>query len=124
MPVIQASQAVVHELHGTSFTSYARPASGSRELCGWRVEIPGHTEGVAHRVAREEVLYLLSGAARVGLDDDWAEAVAGDAIVVPAGTRFRVDNLANEPVIAWVTTTTGFGAIMPDGSWLTPPWTS
>lgn len=124
MPVIQASQAVVHEMHGTSFTSYVRPASGSGELCGWRVQIPGHTEGVAHRVAREEVLYLLSGAVRVGLDDTWADAVAGDAIVVPAGTMFRVDNLADEPMLAWVTTTAGFGAVMPDGSWLTPPWTT
>lgn len=124
MPVIQASQAVVHELHGTSFTSYARPESGSKELCGWRVEIPGRTEGVAHRVAREEVLYVLNGAVRVGLDDDSADAVAGDAIVVPAGTIFRVDNLADEPMIAWVTTTTGFGAVMADGSWLTPPWTT
>ena len=124
MPVIQASQAVVHHMHGTSFTSYARPASGSRELCGWRVEIPAHTEGVAHRVAREEVLYLLSGTIRVELDDDWHDAVAGDAIVVPAGTMFRVDNLADEPVVAWVTTTAGFGAVLPDGSWLTPPWTT
>jgi len=124
VPVIQASQAVVHELHGTRFTSYARPASGSRELCGWRVEIPGRTEGVAHRVGREEVLYVLSGSVRVGLDDVWADAAAGDAIVVAAGTRFRVDNLADEPMIAWVTTTTGFGAVMADGSWLTPPWTS
>ena len=124
MPIIQASQAVVHELHGTSFTSYARPTSGSTELCGWRVEIPGHTEGVAHRVAREELLYVLSGTVRVGLDDHWADAAAGDAIVVPAGTMFRVDNLVGEPMIAWVTTTTGFGAIMADGSWLTPPWTT
>jgi len=111
-------------MHGTSFTSYARPASGSRELCGWRVEIPARTKGIAHRVAREEVLYLLSGTIRVELDDDWHDAVAGDAIVVPAGTMFRVDNLADEPVTAWVTTTTGFGAVLPDGSWLTPPWTT
>ena len=124
MPVIQASQAVVHEMHGTSFTSYARPTSGSKELCGWRVEIPGHTEGVAHRVSREEVLYLLSGTVRVGLDDDYQDATAGDAIVVPAGALFRVDNLADEPMTAWVTTTAGFGAVMADGSWLTPAWTS
>lgn len=110
-------------MHGTSFTSYARPTSGSTELCGWRVEIPGHTEGVAHRVSREEVLYLLSGTVRVGLNDDWQDATAGDAIVVPAGTLFRVDNPVDEPMVAWVTTTPGFGAIMADGSWLTPPWT-
>ena len=124
MPVIQAGQAVVHELHGTTFTSYARPGSGSRELCGWRVEIPGRTEGVPHQVSREEVLYILSGSVRVRIDDNRQDAAAGDAIVVPAGARFGLDNLADEPMIAWVTTTPGFGAIMADGSWLTPPWTS
>ena len=124
VPVIQAGQAVVHELHGTTFTSYARPGSGSRELCSWRVEIPGRTEGVPHQVSREEVLYILSGSVRVLIDDNRQDAAAGDAIVVPAGARFGLDNLADEPMIAWVTTTPGFGAIMADGSWLTPPWTS
>lgn len=74
-------------------------------------------------MAREEILYLLSGTVRVGLDNDCHEATAGDAIVVPAGTLFCVDNPADEPMIAWVTTTAGFGAVMADGSWLTPPWT-
>jgi mannose-6-phosphate isomerase-like protein (cupin superfamily) len=124
MPIIQASQARVHELHGASFISYVRPESGSRELCAWRVEVSGRTEGVAHQVSREEVLFILSGTARVALNDDWHDAVAGDAIVVPAGSRFRVDNVAEEPMTAWVTTTPGFAAVMPDGSWLTPPWTS
>ena len=45
MPVIRAAQSIVHQMHGTSFTSYASPARGSRELCAWRVEIPGRTDG-------------------------------------------------------------------------------
>lgn len=61
MPVIHAAQAVVHQLHGTSFTSYARPSAGSKELCAWRIEIPGRTDGVPHQVCREEVLYILTG---------------------------------------------------------------
>ena len=65
MPVIRAAQSVVHQMHGTSFTSYASPARGSRELCAWRIEIPGGTEGVPHHVSREEVLYVLDGILRV-----------------------------------------------------------
>jgi len=123
MPVIQASQAVVHQMHGASFTSYAAPARGSRELCAWRVEIPGRTEGVAHQVSREEVLYVLTGTMQVIINDEPGQAAAGDVVLVPAGSRLRVGNPAGEPVTAWVTTSAGLAAIMPDGSWLVPPWT-
>jgi mannose-6-phosphate isomerase-like protein (cupin superfamily) len=126
MPVIHAAQSVVHQMHGTSFTSYASPARGSRELCAWRIEIPGGTEGVPHHVSREEVLYVLSGMLRVTLDDeaDEAEEVGpGDVVLVPAGARFGASNLAVEPATAWVTTSAGFAGILPDGSWFTPPWT-
>jgi mannose-6-phosphate isomerase-like protein (cupin superfamily) len=123
MPVIHAAQSVVHQMHGTSFTSYASPARGSRELCAWRIEIPGGTEGVPHHVSREEVLYVLSGMLRVTLDGETEEAGPGDVVLVPAGARFGASNLAAEPATAWVTTSAGFAGVLPDGSWFTPPWT-
>ena len=123
MPVIHAAEAAVHRMHDTSFTSYASPARGSRELCAWRIEIPARTRGVPHRVSREEVLYVLSGTLRATVDDQPGEATAGDVILVPAGSRFGVDNLADEPATAWVTTSVGLAAVLPDGSWITPPWT-
>ncbi len=123
MPVIRAAQSVVHELHGTSFTSYASPSSGSRELCAWRIEIPGRTEGVPHHVSREEVLYVLSGTLRVTVNGDAADAAAGDVVLVPAGAQFGASNQAEDPATAWVTTTVGFAGVLPDGSWFTPPWT-
>ena len=122
MPVIHAAQSVVHQMHGTSFTSYASPARGSRELCAWRIEIPGGTEGVPHHVSREEVLYVLSGTLRVTVDGEAEDAAAGDVVLVPAGARFGASNQAVEPVTAWVTTTVGFAGVLPDGSWFTPPW--
>jgi quercetin dioxygenase-like cupin family protein len=123
MPVIHASEAAVHQMHDTSFTSYASPARGSRELCAWRIEIPAGTQGVPHHVSREEVLYVLSGTLRATVDDQSEEAVAGDVILVPAGSRFGVDNPGAEPATAWVTTSVGLAAVLPDGSWITPPWT-
>jgi quercetin dioxygenase-like cupin family protein len=123
MPVIHAADAAVHQMHGTSFTSYASPARGSRELCAWRIQIPARTEGVPHHVSREEVLYVLSGTLRATVDERSEEATTGDVILVPAGSRFGVDNLADEPATAWVTTSVGLAAVLPDGSWITPPWT-
>ena len=123
MPVIRAAQSVVHQMHGTSFTSYASPARGSRELCAWRLEIPGRTDGVPHHVSREEVLYVLSGTLRVTVNGDAADAAAGDVVLVPAGAQFGASNQTDVPVTAWVTTTVGFAGVLPDGSWFTPPWT-
>jgi len=123
MPVIPASEAVIHQLHGASFASYATPARGSKELCAWRIEIPGHTQGVTHQVSCEEVLYVLSGTLLAILDGEPGEAAAGDVVLVPAGASFRADNLTDEPVTAWVTTNAGLTAVMPDGSRITPPWT-
>ncbi len=123
MPVIHSTDASVHELHGTKFSSYVRPQTGSTELCGWRIEIPGHSQGVPHRVSREEVIYILEGTISVTLDDTGHEAGPGDVVVIPAGSMLRVDNPASEPVTAWVTTSVGFVGIMADGSVLNPPWT-
>jgi mannose-6-phosphate isomerase-like protein (cupin superfamily) len=123
MPVIHPAATAVHQMHGTSFTSYASPAHGSKELCAWRIEIPGHTQGTPHHVSREEVLYILSGTVRATIGEQSEEAAADDVILVPAGSRFGVDNLTDEPAIAWVATSAGFMGVMPDGSWITPPWT-
>jgi quercetin dioxygenase-like cupin family protein len=123
MPVIHASEAETHQMHGTAFISYAVSGRGSSELRAWRVEIPAGTTGVAHRVTREEVLYVLGGTVRVHLDSQITEANAGDAIVVPGGARFAVDNVGGEPATAWVSTSAGFAAILSDGTWITPPWT-
>jgi quercetin dioxygenase-like cupin family protein len=123
MPVIHAAESVVHQMHGTRFTSYASPARGSRELCAWRIEIPGGTEGVPHHVSREEVLCILGGTLRVTVDGQAEDAAAGDVVLVPAGARFGASNVGTAPATAWVTTTVGFAGVLPDGSWFTPPWT-
>ena len=123
MPVIHAEQAAVHTMHGTSFTAYASPGRGSRELCAWHIEIPGHTEGIRHHVSREEVLYVLSGTIQASVDGRAERAAARDVILVPAGAKFGIDNLADGPATAWVTTSVGFRGVLPDGSWIVPPWT-
>jgi mannose-6-phosphate isomerase-like protein (cupin superfamily) len=121
MPVIPAAEAVVHEMHGTTFAAYAAPSRGSAELCTWRVAIPAETAGVPHTVTREEVLCVTSGSARVTLGDETCDVAVGDVIVVPPGPRFRLST-GEEAFAAWVTTSVGLRASLPDGSTIAPPW--
>jgi quercetin dioxygenase-like cupin family protein len=141
MPVLPAAGAVVHEMHGSVFTSFAAPASGSRELCAWRLEVPAGSRGVPHRVSKEEILLVLSGVLRVTLSappepgaataadaapaegaGPGTEAAPGDAILVPAGAVLQVDNPGAGPAAAWVTTSVGLEAVLADGSAVSPPW--
>jgi mannose-6-phosphate isomerase-like protein (cupin superfamily) len=126
MPVIHAADAVAHDMHGSRFTSYAAPARGSTELCAWRLDVPAGSQGTAHAVSREEILFVLSGTLLVTLDSGPDEvgvpSRAGDAILVPPGSSVRIDNPGGEPASAWVTTSVGLEAVLPDGSRLSPPW--
>jgi quercetin dioxygenase-like cupin family protein len=122
MPVIHAPEAVVHELHGARFTAYANPASGSKELCAWQLEVPARTRGVAHTVSREEVFFLLKGAVTITIDGAVTPLAPGDAAVVPAGATVCLDNDAGEAACAWVATSVGLEAVLADGTRITPPW--
>jgi mannose-6-phosphate isomerase-like protein (cupin superfamily) len=122
MPIVRAPDAVPHRLHGATFHSYAAPATGSTELCAWRLEVGPGTTGTAHVVSREEVLLLLDGVLTVTLDDVTTEVSAGEVVVVPAGSRFRVDNTSGRGAAAWVTTSVGLAATLADGTTISPPW--
>jgi mannose-6-phosphate isomerase-like protein (cupin superfamily) len=123
MPVVHAPEAVVHELHGARFTAYANPASGSKELCAWRLDVPAGSRGLAHTVSREEVFFLMEGAVSITIDGTVNSLVPGDAAVVPAGATLCVDNDGEEPASAWVTTSVGVEAVLADGTRIAPPWT-
>ena len=68
MPVIEPSDTVTFETHGSVFRSYVAPSRGSDQLCAWRLEVPPGQEGVAHRPTRDEVLLILQGDLHLGLD--------------------------------------------------------
>lgn len=122
MPVVRSSEAQVHEMHGARFVSYARPRSGSRELCAWRTELPAGTRAPAHTVDREEVVHLLQGELTVTLDGHPERVAAGDTVIVNAGTAFGIENPGAETAVAWVTTSVGLTAELADGTVITPPW--
>ncbi|MFF7332078.1 cupin domain-containing protein [Streptomyces sp. NPDC090306] len=122
MPVVRPSEAVVHEMHGVRFVSYAHPRSGSRELCAWRGEIPAGTTGPVHTVGREEILHVLDGELAVTLDGRPEHVAAGDTLIVNAGTAFGIGNPGTAPAAFWVTTPVGLTAELADGTVLSPPW--
>jgi quercetin dioxygenase-like cupin family protein len=122
MPIVRTADAVIHRLHGSTFTSYVSPAAGSTQLCGWRLDVAPGIAGVAHRVSSEEILVLLAGDLTVTLDGESAPLAVGDAVLVPAGSQLRIDNPADAAATAWVTAGVGLTAELPDGSWISPPW--
>ncbi|GAA2310154.1 cupin domain-containing protein [Streptomyces kunmingensis] len=122
MPVVRAAEAVVHELHGARFVSYAAPGTGSKELAAWRGEIPAGTKAPAHTVSREEILHLLTGSLRLTLDGIAHTLVPGDTAIVNAGTTLAVENPTGTPATMWVTTSVGLEAELADGTRITPPW--
>ena len=123
MPVIRSADAVVHEMHGARFVSYAAPSRGSAELCAWRVELPAGSVGVVHTITREEIFCVLSGTLRVTLDDAPAVVTSGDVIVLGAGSTVSLDNPGDSVATGWVTTSVGLQAELGDGTRITPPWT-
>lgn len=122
MPVVRPDHATVFDLHGARFTSYASATTGAALLRSWRLDVPGGTTGVEHTVSSEEVLHLLDGAPTVTLDGEATVLAPGDTVVVPAGSRLKVDNPGPGPAAAWVSTTAGLRATLPDGSVVNPPW--
>ncbi|MGV9667329.1 cupin domain-containing protein [Nocardia niigatensis] len=122
MPVIHAADAQSHEMHGSRFTPLVRPSTGSSELCLWRLEISPGTQGVPHRVHREEAFILLAGSITLTIEGEAAELAPGDAAVVPAGSVIRLDNPADRPAEVLVNAPVGFTGELLDGTVVNPPW--
>jgi quercetin dioxygenase-like cupin family protein len=122
MPFVRVSEAVVHDLHGTRFTSYIRPAGGARDLAAWRCEIPAGEVARPHVISHEETFYVLSGRLLFTIGDETAELGPGDAAAAPAGSTLAVGNPAEQPAQMWLVTRVGLTATMADGTTITPPW--
>lgn len=122
MPVTRAADAEVHEMHGTRFTSYIRPGTGSAELCVWQIQVSAETEGVPHKVLREEAFVVIQGAVTITIDGQAEALVAGDAAVAPANSMISLTNSAAEPAVLVVTVPVGFQGELADGTVISPPW--
>ncbi|GAB0101379.1 hypothetical protein JMUB6875_03430 [Nocardia sp. JMUB6875] len=122
MPVIHAADVQPHEMHGSRFFPLVRPSTGSKELCLWRLEVSPRTDGVAHRVLREEAFVVLAGGITMTIDGESAELSPGDAALAPAGSVIRLDNPSDGPAEVLVNAPVGFSGELPDGTVISPPW--
>ncbi|HEX7277844.1 MAG TPA: cupin domain-containing protein [Acidimicrobiales bacterium] len=123
MPVIHAPASPTHDLGPTRFTSLATPARGASDTSVWQVEIAPGAPATPHSLTREEVFVVLDGVASVRLDGaETDSAVAGDAIVVPAGVRFELANGGDRPLRLLCCMPVGGQARLDDGTTFTPPW--
>ncbi|MEU1430321.1 cupin domain-containing protein [Nocardia sp. NPDC005746] len=122
MPVVHAADIQSHEMHGSRFTPLIRPAVGSSELCVWRLEIAPGTQGVAHRIHREEGFVVLAGSITLTIQGESARLAAGDAGVAPADSVIRLDNPSDRTAEVLVTAPVGFTGELLDGTVVNPPW--
>ncbi|HTJ70850.1 MAG TPA: cupin domain-containing protein [Actinospica sp.] len=122
MPVIRSTEGTAHVVHGSTFTAYANSLTGAHELCAWSTRIPAGQQGVPHRVSREELLLVTSGAPTFIVDDSVIPATPGDVVVVPADSMLTVEGATDQESSMWVTTSRGLTAKLPDGSDFAPPW--
>jgi quercetin dioxygenase-like cupin family protein len=121
MPVLRAPAAFTHELPNARFWSLATPSRGSHETSVWRIQLSASAEAAPHRLTREEVFVVLSGAVRVLLAGQASEAQQGDAIVVPPETDFALSCIGERAELLCCLPVGG-KARLGDGPWFTPPW--
>jgi mannose-6-phosphate isomerase-like protein (cupin superfamily) len=122
MPVITSPDAATHDLGGTRFTSLVTPSRGCQETAVWQVEIDPTTPATPHRVSREEVFVVVDGFAHVRIGDDHGVAASGDAILVPAGVEFTVENRGSTVLRMVCSLPVGGQACMDGEHYFTPPW--
>ncbi len=122
MPVYPPADFTEFVTHGSTFAAYVNPSRGSTQLCAWRLTVPPNLTGAAHRPSREEVLLVLTGRLHITINDDSQDLEPGAVVHVPAGALLQIDT-HEQGGSAWVTTTPGLAAALPDGTTITPPWT-
>lgn len=122
MPVIRSAEVQPHHMHGSTFTPLVRPSAGSSELCVWRLEIASGTQGVPHKILREEAFVLLEGAVSITIAGETSALAPGDAAVAPAGSTICLSNSSDLPSVVLVTAPVGFTGELADGTVVDPPW--
>ncbi|MVU79314.1 cupin domain-containing protein [Nocardia sp. ET3-3] len=122
MPLIKSADAPTFEGPGMTAIGLAAPSRGSKENSVWRFTLRPGNEGHAHAVSREEIFVALAGSARIEMDGETRDFRAGDALVIPADTVFKLSVPGEEPFEAVAILPVGAYAQAPGGERVSPPW--
>ena len=71
---------------------------GSVQMINWSTLLPGKTFRKHLHDNMEEVFVIVSGRARILVDDEEAEITRGDAVIIPAGAVHTMENLGPDNV--------------------------
>jgi quercetin dioxygenase-like cupin family protein len=120
MPVITPEDAPTFEAPGATITGLASPSRGAADVAAWRVRFaPGHASP-AHSLDCEEVFVVLEGAVTARYADRAETALAGGALIVPAGEEFSL--IAQDGPAEAVCTFPVGGTALLNGERVVPPW--
>ncbi|MFD6351536.1 cupin domain-containing protein [Nocardia tengchongensis] len=122
MPLIKSADAPTFEAPLMTAIGLAAPSRGSKENSVWRFTLAAGNPGHAHAVSREEIFVALAGTARIEMDGETREFRAGDALVIPAHTVFKLSVPGDEPFEAVAILPVGAYAQAPGGDRVSPPW--
>jgi quercetin dioxygenase-like cupin family protein len=99
MPVIDNSKVASVEIPGIVHQTLAgHKKDGLKSLEFWRQTIAPHTGTPMHRHDCEEVIYIMSGRARLTVDGAVSEFGPDSTIIVPPNAVHELDNIADEPM--------------------------
>jgi mannose-6-phosphate isomerase-like protein (cupin superfamily) len=60
---------------------------------------PGQTTELHFHCRAEEIYYILSGAGRMRLGDEWREVGPGDAVAIPPGDVHQITNIGASELV-------------------------
>ena len=123
MPVIYAANAQQFELPGAQFTALASPQTGAVSTAAWRVSLTPKTDGMTHQLTKEEIIIAIAGSAVAVIGADRHEISAGDAIIIPANTDFKLSNQSAHAFTAIAMVPVGTQAKIGTEPPFSPPWT-
>lgn len=115
MPLIRKSEAPTFTTPNAVMTGHAAPSRGSADLSMWQVRMEPAAAGPAHLIDRDQVYLVTAGSLTILIGGEENRALAGDAVVIPAGAARQVRNRGDVTAVAIVCMTAGGRVTMPGG---------
>jgi mannose-6-phosphate isomerase-like protein (cupin superfamily) len=122
MTIIREQNAPRFGQDGVEVTGLAAPSRGCKTVSAWRVLLQPGAGSPEHGLTSDEAFVALRGIARVELEGESHEVLAGDCLVVAPGRRFAIRNVGSEPFEAVCCMARGGEAVVEGEGSFVPPW--